>query len=130
MKMKKISNIYKKRAEERNGGAIWIVDGASVRREFYTDFVMGGHDGRYRFIPSHEVWIDNALSLEEFEYTIEHELLERKLMVEDGLNYNDAHDRASHLEFEMRKSDFASARAKEENSPEIEEGTWFVYGKE
>jgi len=128
--MKKIEYIYRKKIEEREGVAIWIVDGARVRQEFYTDFVMGGHDGRYKFIPMKEVWIDNSISLEEFDYTIEHELLERKLMVEDGLNYNEAHDRASQLEAEMRKSDFTRARTKENETSEIEDGTWFIYGKE
>lgn len=128
--MKKIDYIYRKKIKEREGVAIWIVDGTRVRQEFYTDFVMGGHDGRYKFIPNKEIWIDNSISLEELEYTVEHELLERNLMIEEGLNYNDAHDQASHFEADMRKSDFASSREKEKSTPEIEEGAWFVYGKE
>ncbi len=48
-------------------------------------FIMGGNDQRYRFDPDDEVWIDNRIGIEEFEYTVAHELLERKMMRERRL---------------------------------------------
>ncbi len=61
---------------------IWIVDGELVRDRFFIDFTEGGHHYRYRFIPHHEVWIDDDISLRERKYVILHELTERNLMAE------------------------------------------------
>ena len=129
--MKKIvQNIYRKKIAEADGVSIWIVDGARVRHEFYTDFVMGGHDGRYKFIPPNEIWIDSSISLEELEYTIAHERLERTLMIEQRLGYEEAHDRATELEATLREEDARAASVKESQTPEVTLGTYLFYGKE
>lgn len=59
---------------------IWLVNGESVRDEYYVDFTEGGHDLVYHFIPRREVWIDDDLSAKERKFILLHELHERNLM--------------------------------------------------
>ncbi len=87
----RLQGIYKVFLGRRQGQDIWIVDGARVAAEIYPAFIMGGNDQRYRFNPPGEVWIDNRIGIEELGYTLEHELIERKLMRERGFTYNRAH---------------------------------------
>lgn len=88
----KLSGIYRIHLGNREGQQIWIIDGDKVCREIYPDFIMGGNDQRYRYNPPGDVWIDNRIGIEELEYTIAHELIERRLMRERGWTYNRAHD--------------------------------------
>ncbi|MBZ0184692.1 MAG: hypothetical protein K8F91_00470 [Candidatus Obscuribacterales bacterium] len=89
----------------RQGQGIWIVDGFKVVRHLYPPFVMGGNDQRYRFNPDNDVWIDNRIGCEEIEYTIAHELIERKFMRERGMTYDRAHSFGLLLEKNMRDAD-------------------------
>jgi len=84
---------------------VWLVDGERVCLSLYPDFIMGGNDQRYRFNPLGDVWIDNRIGVEELEYTIAHELIERKLMRERGMTYERAHNEGLLLEKRMRLSD-------------------------
>ncbi len=79
-----------------------MVDGPKIRRELYIDFSIGGNDQRYKFIPKNEIWIDNSISVEELQYTIIHEIFERKLL-KKGLTYNRAHDLAAQEEWKYRQ---------------------------
>lgn len=88
---------------EKDGYKIWIVDGASVRRDIFNEFLYGGNPQRYTFIPNDEIWIDNSISAEEYKTTLAHELNERKLMAELSMTYFDAHDSSLQLEEKMRK---------------------------
>jgi len=124
----KLKNIYRRKLREQDGLAIWIVDGATIRSLLYTDFVMGGTEARYAFIPKNEVWIDNAISGEEMEYTITHEIEERKLMMEAKLSYGDAHDKAVEVEQKMRKKDIAEVKEHEEKLGEVENKIYETYG--
>lgn len=81
---------------------VWLVYGRIVRSLFDLDFVEGGHDLIYDYIPRNEIWIDNDLLANERKYVIVHELYERSLM-EKGLSYNQAHKKASQLELQARK---------------------------
>ena len=94
----RVSGIYRLHMGMREGFNVWIVDGAAVRRDLYPAFLYGGNPQRYPFIPHKEIWIDNAIAAEEFEYTLAHELLERSLMARQGMSYDDAHNRALELE--------------------------------
>lgn len=88
----KLSGFYRVflgRKEQQN---IWIVDGAKVALKLFPDFIMGGNDQRYRFEPENDVWIDNRIGIEELNYTIAHELIERRLMREKGWTYDRAHE--------------------------------------
>ncbi len=100
-----LEGYYKVYLGKRQGQPIWIVDGEKVARFVYPAFVMGGNDQRYRFNPPHDIWIDNRIGVEELEYTIAHELIERKFMAEQGLSYNNAHQHGLDLELKMRLSD-------------------------
>jgi hypothetical protein len=85
----------------KNGVSVWIVDGRLVRSVFDIEFTEGGHDHVYEFIPSKEVWIDNAVEEQERPYTLVHELHERNLMAK-GWDYDKAHADSSRLEYHCR----------------------------
>jgi len=72
---------------------VWIVDGNQVRLKIFSSFLYGGNEQRYPFNPKGEIWIDNAISCEEYYLTLAHELKERKLMGE-GKSYDDAYSDA------------------------------------
>ncbi|PIQ68506.1 MAG: hypothetical protein COV91_03780 [Candidatus Taylorbacteria bacterium CG11_big_fil_rev_8_21_14_0_20_46_11] len=97
-----LENIYRLKVGTRKGLHIWIVDGAKIRREIYIYFVLGGNDQRYKFIPMGEIWVDNAVSVEEMEFTILHEIYERELMLHQGLTYAKAHEQAAREEQKAR----------------------------
>ncbi|PIW91878.1 MAG: hypothetical protein CO031_01625 [Candidatus Nealsonbacteria bacterium CG_4_9_14_0_2_um_filter_37_38] len=96
-----LEGIYRLRIGKRKGLEVWIVDGAKVRRELYTDFLFGGNDQRYKFIPEDEIWIDNSISVEELEFTIIHEITEREFM-KQGMSYAKAHELATQEELRAR----------------------------
>ena len=96
-----LEGIYRLRIGKRKGLEVWIVDGAKVRRELYTDFLFGGNDQRYKFIPEDEIWIDNSISVEELEFTIIHEITEREFM-KQGMSYAKAHELANQEELRAR----------------------------
>lgn len=100
-----LSGIYRLLTGTRQGQKIWIVDGEKVCRTLFPDFIMGGNDQRYRFNPVGDVWIDNRLGIEEFQYTVAHELIERKLMLERAWTYDRAHGEGLALEKVMRERD-------------------------
>ena len=96
-----LEGIYRLRIGKRKGLEVWIVDGAKVRKELYTDFLFGGNDQRYKFIPEDEIWIDNSISVEELEFTIIHEITEREFM-KQGMSYAKAHELATQEELRAR----------------------------
>ncbi len=82
----------------------WIVDGSKVRDIFKTDFVDGGHGYVYPWIPNNEVWIESGLDDQEIKYTLYHEISERNLMKNKHIKYDQAHSKASKLEFQCRNN--------------------------
>ena len=84
-----------------NGISVWIVNGRLVRSAFDIDFTAGGHDHVYEFVPSGEVWIDDAIEESERGFVLLHELHERKRMAA-GMPYSQAHQESSRLEFHCR----------------------------
>ena len=101
-----VTDVYRVPLNEIDGKKIWIVDGLVIRRDIYPEFLYGGNNQRYLFVPKNEIWIDHAISAEEYEYTLAHEILERNLMAKKGLSYADAHDSSLALERRMRIKDF------------------------
>lgn len=101
--------IYRIQLEEKKNMAIWIVDGLTVRREIFAEFLYGGNPAPYLFVPANEIWIDNAISAEEFEYTLAHELNEYSLMMKKRMSYSAAHDSSLSLERKMRNNDLLTA---------------------
>jgi hypothetical protein len=108
-------NIYRYYYGEKDGFKVWIVDGKLIRKNIFNEFVYGGNDERYLFIPIKEIWIDNSISAEEFETTLAHEINERNLMAKYGMTYFDAHDSSLALELIMRR-DFLKKSAQHEAS--------------
>lgn len=98
----KISNIYRVPMGEREGIAVWIVDGYMVRKNIYPDFGFSGNDLSCHFIPPKEIWIDGQVSCDETEYSIATELKERKLL-EAGKSYDDAYSDAIDITLKLRK---------------------------
>ena len=84
-----------------NGISVWIVNGRLVRSAYDIDFTAGGHDRVYEFVPTGEVWIDDAIEESERAFVLLHELHERNLMGK-GMPYNQAHAESSRLEFRCR----------------------------
>ena len=92
---------YQGKSEDYN---IWIVDGNVVRLKVFSSFLYGGNEQRYPFNPKGEIWIDNAISCEEYYLTLAHELNERHLMAKFGWQYITAHDSSLSLEQTIRHS--------------------------
>jgi hypothetical protein len=115
----RVGGIYRIHVGLKDGLNIWIVDGATVRRDLYPEFLYGGNPQRYFFVPRHEIWIDNAITSEEFGYTVAHELKEFDLMRRQGLSYEKAHNSALEVERIMRRADDSSSHAHEQELPRV-----------
>jgi hypothetical protein len=100
----KVNGLYRFFAGKKAGFNIWIVDGGRIRHKVYQEFLYGGNEQRYPFNPKGEIWIDNAVSCEEYEMTLAHELNERRLMAKFGWTYDRAHDSSLAIEVVMRHS--------------------------
>lgn len=112
-KQTKVEGVYRYYSGEKDGYKIWIVDGYKVRHKIYDSFLYGGNEQRYIFNPKGEIWIDNALSCEEYELTLAHELNERHLMAKFGWTYYKAHDSSLLVELKMRHSSELICKAHE-----------------
>lgn len=95
---KLIDGVYRYHCGKIGDYEVWIVDGNTVRQKIYKEFLYGGNEQRYIFNPKGEIWIDNAISCEEFDLTVAHELNERHLMAKFGWTYDMAHDSSLMLE--------------------------------
>ena len=111
--LQKIQNVYRESVGMNGNKNIWIVDGLVIRRDLFGEFLYGGNHQRYLWIPKDEIWIDNAISAEEFKYTLIHEINERDLMANRGMNYSEAHDSSSAVERRIRMLDLQDARIHE-----------------
>jgi hypothetical protein len=110
---KKVEGVYRYYIGKIDKYDIWIVDGNQVRLKFYSSFLYGGNEQRYPFNPKGEIWIDNAISCEEYYLTLAHEMNERHLMAKFGLTYYAAHDSSLSLEQTIRHSYYQICRAHE-----------------
>jgi hypothetical protein len=110
---KKVGDVYRYYMGKENNLDIWIVDGNQVRLKIFSSFLYGGNEQRYPFNPKGEIWIDNAISCEEYYLTLAHELNERHLMAKFGWKYLTAHDSSLSLEQTIRHSNEEISRAHE-----------------
>lgn len=83
---------------------VFIVDGEKIRRDVYTDFTMGGNPAVYSFVPHDEIWLDQNLSAGDREATLLHEIVEYRLMMNEKLSYEKAHDKATIVERKLRRA--------------------------
>jgi hypothetical protein len=100
----KIGSVYRYYCGVKGNYNVWIIDGNTVRQKIYKEFLYGGNEQRYVYNPKGEIWIDNAISCEEFDLTVAHELNERHLMAKFGWTYEVAHDSSLMLEQVIRHS--------------------------
>ena len=114
-----VKNVYRYYWGKKDGFSVWIVDGAVVRNKIYSSFLYGGNEQRYPFTPKGEIWIDHAISCEEFELTLMHELNERHLMAKFGWTYYQSHDSSLSLELIMRKDFAEKCRAHEKSLKKV-----------
>jgi hypothetical protein len=110
---KKIDSVYRYYLGKSDNLNIWIIDGNIVREKIFSSFLYGGNEQRYPFNPKGEIWIDNAISCEEFGLTLAHELNERHLMAKFGWPYLAAHDSSLMLEQLIRRENEEICRAHE-----------------
>jgi predicted transcriptional regulator len=82
---------------------IMLIDGEEVRNKISVDFTMGGHEFVYDYVPENEVWIEDLKSDFDKLCTIIHELVERYIMGKYGTEYEEAHDIATKVEYQIRK---------------------------
>lgn len=111
-------NVYRYYCGKRDKFDVWIVDGALIRKNIFNEFVYGGNDQRYPFVPVGEVWVDNAITVEEFEITVAHEINERNLMAK-GMTYFDAHDSSLALELGLRRKNLKESLEHEAILPKV-----------
>jgi hypothetical protein len=95
--------VYKKIRQKLLGGysnkiiKTYIVNSNLIRSLFYIDWVAGGHDKVYKFVPPNEVWLDNDIVSKEKRFVLLHELHERFFMSQ-GWDYEKAHASALKVE--------------------------------
>jgi hypothetical protein len=85
--------------------AVWLVDGCMVRSIYKTDFTEGGHGWVYPWCPKNQIWIEKDLQAAEAPFILTHEYMELRLMRDEKIDYDRAHEMAAELEFDLRKSD-------------------------
>jgi len=110
---KHVDEVYRYKMGKVQNYDIWIVDGNHVRLKIFSSFLYGGNEQRYPFNPKGEIWIDNAISCEEYYLTLAHELNERHLMAKFGWKYITAHDSSLSLEQTIRHSNEERCQAHE-----------------
>lgn len=114
-----IAGVYKIFMEKIDSIDIYIVDGNLIRREIYPDFIFGGNEQRYTFVPHNEIWIDDAIPNREYTTTLKHEINEMTLMRDYGMSYIAAHDSSLMLEVELRTQFLKEASEHEKNLPQV-----------
>jgi HK97 family phage prohead protease len=85
---------------------VWLVDGQYIRDNIYVDFTLGGNDiiygsdprSKHDFIPPNCIYIDNGVIDAERPFIVLHEIFERNRMLNDGMEYEPAHEGANTVE--------------------------------
>jgi hypothetical protein len=83
---------------------VWLIDGNLARSYYKTDYTEGGHGYVYPWVPRAEIWIEDGVDRREVPFIVCHEYLERRLMRDEGIDYDTAHDICSKVEFDLRKA--------------------------
>jgi len=85
-----------------NGITMKLVDGDKVKLQHDIDFVEGGNDKAYDYMPKNEIWIDKNIHSHDWQFICLHEFVEKVIMERDKLSYNEAHKLADEVEKEAR----------------------------
>lgn len=115
----RIDGIYRYYMGKNGRFDVWIIDGNRVRQKIYKEFLYGGNEQRYLFNPAGEIWIDNAISCEEYDLTLAHELNERHLMAKYAMTYDSAHYSSLMLEQVIRHGNKEICDAHEDSLPKV-----------
>ena len=99
--------IYVKKITTVGDYAVWLVDGALIRKDINENFVKRSANIKPSFVPKNEFWIDEDLDPKEYRYFIDRFIYEQGLM-DSGKNYATANKKADEFEKEERR-----------NSPEV-----------
>ena len=108
---------------------IYLVDGDIVKFKCFPDFVEGGNDAVYgkkkgevaKFMPDNHIWLDAHVDINSLPYICFHELWEKYNMVEYGLKYDDAHNKADELEMLLRKNRHFESKRKVLDFPRVQQ---------
>ena len=100
-------NIYIKKINTVGDCAVWLVDGALIRKEINENFVKCSLNNKSDFVPQNEFWIDEDLDPKEYRYFIDRFIYEQGLL-DSGKNYTAADKKADEFEKKERQ-----------NSPEV-----------
>jgi hypothetical protein len=119
-----IPNVYRFYSGQKSGLDVWIVDGYKIRHKIYKEFLYGGNGQRYCYTPPGEIWIDNAVSSEEYELTLAHELNERHLMAKFGWTYDKSHDSSLAIELVIRHTSDSICRSHEASLKAVSPTDW------
>lgn len=93
---------FKVESEIENGISVVKVRGELIRKFIDPDFMQGGHEFVYDYVPKGEVWLDFKNDPAELPFILHHEIVERNLM-EKGESYDSGHDAAIAAEKKMRR---------------------------
>jgi hypothetical protein len=86
------------------GLPVYLVSGEQVRNQIDIDFTQGGNEAAYPgYVPTDEIWIDDAMHSLDRIATIFHEIVELNLVKYGGMDYDKAHEIACAREIEFRK---------------------------
>lgn len=98
---------FEKKRTKKEGYTLVMVDGKTVRHYFDPEFVCGGHEFVYSYIPKKEIWLDVKMDKKEVSYVLLHEETERDLMAQ-GKSYDVAHEFATVADKELRRKNGGS----------------------
>ncbi len=92
-----------RRKTRAQGLNVMYVDGAIIRKHLDFEFVCGGHDLVYDYIPTKTIWVDVTMDPRDLPPVLLHEMTERELMAQ-GMKYESAHEFATATERLMRRA--------------------------
>ena len=96
-------NIYVKKINNVGDYAVWLVDGALIRKEINENFVKCADSNQFGFVPKNEFWIDEDLDPKEYQYFIDRFIYEKGLL-DSGENYAKADKKADEFERNERQN--------------------------
>lgn len=96
-------NIYIKKISTVGDCAVWLMDGALIRKEVNENFVKCADNNQFGFVPKNEFWIDNDLDPKEYHYFIDRFIYEQGIL-DSGKNYAEADKKADEFEKKERQN--------------------------
>ena len=88
---------YISKIEDLGDFEVWLVNGSYIRSHMDIEFTNIGQHFRFNFIPEKEFWIDQGYDHNEYNFFIDHLLIEHKLMAK-GMPYDRALIEADRVE--------------------------------